>query len=296
MTDDSTTSGAHDASATASDGDGPQHIVLEPKVLAAHVDGWLSVKYPSPIVRVDGDEVQVLAGRPLTIAREAAFDAGVDPSLIQPLDLSGLAWHGVPEAGLRLWREPAGEEQVTVCLAGDPGFQVITSREDWDLIRLVDGATGWVGQQPWASAQPPEPAGADAVDRLQLVATAETFLETPYEWGGTTVDGVDCSGLVQRSAWMACSAWLPRHSTALLRIGERIARDDVQRGDVLVLRRKPEHRTPGMRGFSHVAIMTDTDTTVHASPLHRKVVHESLTDLLERYVLLSARRIGGGQA
>ena len=49
------------------------------------------------------------------------------------------------------------------------------------------------------------------IDEPDFVAVAERFLGAPYLWGGKTVLGLDCSGLVQ-VALAACGVACPRDS------------------------------------------------------------------------------------
>lgn len=270
--------------------------------------------YAAPVVRRDGTTVRVLAGKPLELARRAAAEAGVSAveEQVLPLDLDALPWSRVPVAGLRLWRQHglAGErgEMVTDLEHQDPPVRVIAELDGWTLVRAYDGATGWLAPAPEGCTLEAAPAPpVDLADRpvrgTRLAEVARGFLGTPYVWGGTTVRGIDCSGLAQRAAWVAGGAWLPRHSTALLRAGRRVSAKRIDAGDVLVLRRKaqtrvpraadeplPAHGGPAVHPM-HVAIAIDAETAVHASRDAWSVVQEPLTTLTQRYRVLSVRRL-----
>jgi cell wall-associated NlpC family hydrolase len=111
---------------------------------------------------------------------------------------------------------------------------------------------------------------------------------------------VDCSGLVQRAAWMSDSVWLPRHSSALLGAGSRIPPSHAARADVLVLQRRKEaaparDRMPASRSgpahAMHVAIVDSPSTAIHASRDAWVVVREPLDGLVQRYRIRGVRRL-----
>jgi hypothetical protein len=296
--------------------------------LAAFVRAALAATYARPIVVETADgSVRVLGGKPLELARGAVLArAGVDAAeRVRSLDVSQLPWYAVPAEGLRLWRQHgrAGSdgELVTELEAGDPAVQLVVEEDGWQLVRLHDGAQGWVEQRTFAPAERPSADTADAarVDVEGFIAAALEFEGASYVWGGTTAAGVDCSGIVQRAAWQAGGCWLPRHSKALLRVGARVSPSQVQRGDVLVLQRDPatyeaeqraqlealaaeEARTGTVPAHGpaihpmHVAIALSADEALHASRDAMRVVREPLASLRERYRVLGVRRFGAGGA
>ncbi|ODA66399.1 Gamma-D-glutamyl-L-lysine endopeptidase [Methyloligella halotolerans] len=113
-------------------------------------------------------------------------------------------------------------------------------------------------------AKPVETAAED------YVALAETFLGTPYLWGGKTSLGLDCSGLVQLSL-QAAGFDCPR-DTDMQRdaLGEPVEDlTDLRRGDLVFWR-------------GHVGMMRSTITLLHANAHHMAVAAEPLEDARER--------------
>ncbi|MAW51499.1 MAG: peptidase P60 [Geminicoccus sp.] len=107
------------------------------------------------------------------------------------------------------------------------------------------------------------------------VVVAETFLHTPYLWGGRSSLGLDCSALTQL-AFAACGLELPRDSDLqeaedVAWLEDRPGTDwaDAQRGDLLFW--------PG-----HVALLTEPGGLIHASEHAMAVVREPLAEAVAR--------------
>ncbi|WP_377297731.1 NlpC/P60 family protein [Rhizobium sp. SGZ-381] len=107
-----------------------------------------------------------------------------------------------------------------------------------------------------------------AVLSADYVTIAESFLETPYLWGGRSGFGIDCSGLVQLAMMMAGRKIL-RDSDMQAGFGTPIARHDLVRGDLVFWK-------------GHVGIMEDEKTLLHANGHTMTVARENLDAAIER--------------
>jgi cell wall-associated NlpC family hydrolase len=121
-----------------------------------------------------------------------------------------------------------------------------------------------------------------------FVTVAERFLGAPYLWGGKTMLGLDCSGLVQ-IALTACGVACPRDSDMQeAAVGPPLDRAavsaGVKRGDLIFWK-------------DHVAVARDSASLLHANAFHMAVAIEPITDAIERIrdagsEVTSIRRIG----
>ena len=147
--------------------------------------------------------------------------------------------------------------------------------------RLIDGR---VRDTPDAVADARSmPAEQWALDR---------FRGSPYQWGGVTPWGVDCSGLVQ-TAYLARGIDLPRDSSKQVEAGEPVSLDAFAPGDLLFFRSETGP------AITHIAFAADGDTIIHSTIACGGVVRESFApgsragDAI-RPRLVAARRIPSG--
>lgn len=102
-------------------------------------------------------------------------------------------------------------------------------------------------------------------DRVMVRASAVTpdlwamqaFGGTPYQWGGTTPWGVDCSGLVQ-TTFLARGTVLPRDASLQAGAGEAVPQNGFRQGDLLFFAERGDRIT-------HVALAGPDDTLVHST-------------------------------
>jgi cell wall-associated NlpC family hydrolase len=119
-------------------------------------------------------------------------------------------------------------EQVTQLLRGEP-VDVLEAGDGWARIETAYGYPGWVREEALGAAQETEWLERRHGDVLE---EARAYLGAPYEWGGMTERGIDCSGLVHM-AFRRLGVLVPRDSWQQEAAGAEIAEDELRPGDLL---------------------------------------------------------------
>jgi len=166
-----------------------------------------------------------------------------------------------------LHAEPdAASEQVTQALRDEP-LAVSERRDGWASVTTAYGYPGWVA----ADSLTDEPAGewlppardGDPVDE------ARGYLGAPYQWGGMTERGIDCSGLVHM-AWR--------------RLGRVVPRDADQQEEAAVAVAEPRYgdlAVYGREATTHIAFWLGEGRILHAAG-SRFVVEEDEPEALRQ--------------
>ncbi len=131
---------------------------------------------------------------------------------------------------------------------------------------------------------------AKRVDRQieQVVETARSYTGTPYRYGGTSRQGMDCSGLLCAS-FRSAGLDLPRTSAAQSKMGKAVTIHNLKPGDLVFFRARK-----GWGKISHVGMITDVRSTrdirfIHSSTKLGVVENNLLSDYYRR-VFVKARR------
>ena len=172
--------------------------------------------------------------------------------------------------------EPDGSsEQVTQALRGEPLIVRERTVGGWARVTTAYDYSGWIA----CDALSAEPLGEwlPAVRDGDPVHEARAFLGVPYLWGGISVQGIDCSGLVH-IAWRRLGRLVPRDAHQQAAAGERVA--------------EPEHGDLALYGagtVTHIAFWLGDGRILHAAG-GRGVVEEeepgSLQEIRRGFVRL----------
>ncbi len=142
---------------------------------------------------------------------------------------------------------------MTQAVAGEP-LRVFDEDGAWARVETAYAYPGWARREDLGGERDAEwlrPTAADPV------AHARTLLGTPYEWGGMTSAGIDCSGLVHM-AFRACGRLVPRDAGEQESAGERLTEAELRPGDLVTY-------GPAEGGADHIAFWLGEGRILHAT-------------------------------
>lgn len=165
--------------------------------------------------------------------------------------------HWVATPGTHLYPEPRVQAREHAALPMGACLQVIANRGNF-----VETTVGFV---PAAHMRQ---IGDWLTDPISV---AETFLGTPYLWGGNSRAGIDCSGLAQIS-FHACGIAVPGDADQQEVVGTALeASTQLRRGDLLFW-------------DGHIAMIVDAARLIHANGHSMSVAYEPIDACIARII------------
>lgn len=181
-----------------------------------------------------------------------------------------------------LYAQPEGEETSGLVYLSTALPLVDTTQHERVQVALPGEYTAWLNRsaiairqvEPIEALYPPTP--------VSIVTNyARAFLNVPYLWGGTTWQGLDCSGLVQLCYRMGGS-FLPRDAYQQHDfLTHAVERAEMQEGDLLFF---------GTQRITHVALALNNREYIHAEGqnYHRVLINSFHPDDAHYYPRLDA--------
>ena len=168
---------------------------------------------------------------------------------------------------------PAAGAQRAGALPFGVAVPLIEKRRGWAALRLPDDCVWWVKEADLLLlSDRPRPNAAGIAFTLDLI---KPFVGTPYQWGGRSPYGYDCSGLAQ-TFWGFMGVPIPRDADQQFRAG-RIVKGKPRPGDLLFFG-GDDSRLSDVRQqrITHVAISLGGAELLHANGGSWNIAYNSL--------------------
>lgn len=127
------------------------------------------------------------------------------------------------------------------------------------------------------------PAMPTSETEARLLDAASEWMGTPYRFGGTTKNGVDCSALVRAVYAGAFGLRLTRSTRTQVREGREVGKHELRPGDLVFFRTGRNQR--------HVGIYLAGDRLLHASSSRNRVMIDDLGQGHFQQTYWTARRL-----
>jgi cell wall-associated NlpC family hydrolase len=162
---------------------------------------------------------------------------------------------------------------VTQLLPGEP-ITVEEQRDAWARIRTAYGYPGWVREDALVDGTGTLTGACPSED---IIEAARSYLGAPYEWGGMTERGIDCSGLVHM-AYRRTGRLVPRDADQQEAAATPIGEADARPGDLVCF------GEPGRA--HHIAFWLGDGRILHATGRDdvNAVVEEPLANVDDRRI------------
>ncbi len=186
--------------------------------------------------------------------------------------------------------EPNTNSRVRTKVTAGTEAAVLGREGDWYRLKFPKGTIGYVRGDLLGEASPPAPKTSspelkpvDVGTASGLLQTSKQFLGVRYTWGGNTDrSGFDCSGFVKK-VFADHKISLPRTSRAMSTQGVRVAKHDLQAGDLVFF------KTARSRVINHVGIYMGDGNFIHSSSSARRVLIQPFSDYEKKFA--GARRM-----
>lgn len=172
---------------------------------------------------------------------------------------------------------PQGDSAVQSQVRREPEPDPDLTRTAWVQVVLPDGRRAWA---PTSTLLVPS---RSALDADQVVATAVRFEGIPYQWGGVSPNGVDCSGFVHYVYWL-CGHCVPRMADAQFARTVAVDIESARPGDLVFF-------STYEPGPSHVGVYLGHGEFLHASSSGQQVRRSNLDESYYRQRLLGVHRL-----
>jgi cell wall-associated NlpC family hydrolase len=164
--------------------------------------------------------------------------------------------HLVAEPVALVRERPAADAALAGRILAGTSVAVQTVDGQWAGVSGVAARSGWL---PLSALRPlDELPSTEAAKRQQMVRDSLRYVGVPYQWGGITALGLDCSGFVQLLHGLA-GVTIPRDADMQFADGQPL-QPPFQAGDLLFFGSERGHRA-----ISHVGLSLGNWRIIHAS-------------------------------
>ena len=108
-----------------------------------------------------------------------------------------------------------------------------------------------------------------------VISTAKTYMGTPYQYGGTSGQGIDCSGLMLR-CFEKADYKLPRTALEQSKFGKKVSKKKIKPGDIVFFKFKANGNKSWYHSGLVTSVINDKPKFIHASS-SKGVVESDLT-------------------
>lgn len=188
-----------------------------------------------------------------------------------------------------IYRSRTSSRILANCTQDTP-LGVVGEKGDWYGVLMIDMSTGWIKKSSvrlldydLVAKNSKSPGGAASSGQgQQIVQYALKYTGVPYVWGGTSCNGLDCSGFV-KTVYSEMGVNLPRVSRDQANVGSSVAWDDLQAGDRLYFACKGAE-------VDHCGIYMGNGLFIHSSVRRGGVAVDNLSSGFFARTLVTARR------